>query len=130
MKHSPKTLLKLLLSANLKVLKIQAYANAGGSAEAAVLDWEQPDMDACRGPYSLVIGADLVYTAGAVDHLCVAIQVVLGNSPDCRVLLAHCSRHTDVDEQLFGALSTLGLQPAVVAASQKDRRVQVYACGR
>ena len=103
---------------------------AGGSAQAAVLDWEHPDAAACSGPYSLLIGADLVYTPGAIGHLCAALRAVLASNPGCHLLLSHCSRHNIVDTRLFGALSALGLHATAVAASDKDGRVTVYTCGR
>lgn len=95
-----------------------------------MLDWEHPSAAACSGPYSLLIGADLVFTAAAVHHLCAALRAVLASNPGCPLLLSHCSRHSMVDARLFGALRALGLQATAVAASDKDWRMTVYTCMR
>ena len=95
-----------------------------------MLDWAQPDAGECKGPVSFVLGADLVYTVEAVQHLATALKAVLEGSPDCRLLLSHCSRHSSVDEALFAALAALGLRVAAVADSAKDMRVMVYICSR
>jgi predicted nicotinamide N-methyase len=120
----------IMSSARITVGCLSASGSTGGSAQAAVLDWEDPSAAACSRPYSLLIGADLVYTAAAGHHLCAALRAVLACNPGCPLLLAHCSRHSVVDARLFAALSALGLQATAVAASDKDWRVTVYTCGR
>lgn len=105
----------------------QHVGAAGGSARAAVLDWTAPDGEACRGPYSLVLGADLVYSAASIGPLAATLGRILEANPGCQVLLAHCSRHADVDRQLFDALAAIGLRMQPVAKCVRDRRVTVYS---
>ena len=93
----------------------------------AVLDWAVPDDEACRGPHSLVLGADLVYSAASIGPLATTLRRILACSPGCQMLLAHCSRHADVDRQLFAALAAAGLRMEPVAKCVRDNRVTVYS---
>ena len=74
----------------------------------------------------MLIGADLVYNAPAVAVLAAVLSLVLHSNPDCQVLLAHCSRHVEVDAQLFDALRLLGVHLMPAAVSDKDKRVTLY----
>ena len=92
-----------------------------------MLDWAAPDDEACTGPYSLVLGADLIYSAASIGPLAARLRHLLDCSPGSQVLLAHCSRHANVDRQLFAALAAAGLQMQPVAKCTRDSRVTVYS---
>lgn len=95
----------------------------GGSARAAELNWGDPaDI---TGPFSLVLGADLVYAVADVQPLVQTLDSILGSNPGSALLMAHCSRSSEVDQQLFDSFAGAGLKLQRVAASDNDRRVSV-----
>lgn len=101
---------------------------AGGSTDVAQLEWggPWPGEDICRRPFSLIVGADLVYTAADVQpHLSTLYALKHGNTA-CRLVMAHCSRSDGVDKPYFDGLAGLGLDFCLVAESAKDARVKVY----
>ena len=92
----------------------------------AELSWERPLEATCRGPYSLIIGADLVYAAADVKPLLATVEAVQRLNPTCALLMAHCARNSAIDEELMEELSGAGLSLLAVANSERDRRVSVY----
>lgn len=92
----------------------------------AELNWASPMEATCRGPFSLIIGADLVYAAADVQPLLATVSAVQHLNPTCALLMAHCARNRTVDEDLLKGLRCAGLRLRPVAASEQDRRVTVY----
>lgn len=90
------------------------------------LEWGREGGEAIQGKYSLLLGADLVYTEANVEPLISAVQAVIRKNKCCEILLAHSSRNSDVDCQLFVGLTSLGFDLQAVGNSQRDRRVTVY----
>ncbi len=73
-----------------------------------------------------MIGADLVYAAGDVQPLLTTLSTVRRLNPACVLLMAHCARSNAVDERLSEGMRSDGLKLALVAASEKDKRVKVF----
>ncbi|BDA41071.1 probable protein N-lysine methyltransferase METTL21A at C-terminar half [Coccomyxa sp. Obi] len=114
-----------LLQRNVQV-HAEAISRAGGSADVAELAWGGPIEDACRGPFSLIVGADLVYTAADVQPLLSTLSALQHGNTACGLVMAHCSRRNVVDKSLFDGLASLDRKLCVVAASAIDGRVKVY----
>jgi hypothetical protein len=90
------------------------------------LEWELPSQEVTNLPHSMLLGADLVYSAASVKPLVSTIEALLEGNASCEILFAHSTRNPDTDANLFNALSQLGLYLQQVAVSQKDKRVKVY----
>lgn len=92
----------------------------------AELTWGGPLVGAFRGPFSLIVGADLVYTAADVQPLLSSLSALQHGNTPCALVMAHCRRANHVDKRLFDGLAGLGWEMRLVAASAKDARVKVH----
>ena len=109
-----------LLRANVR-LNREAVQSTGGAADVHVLDWsETPSADHVAlggGPFAYVLGADLVYQPDGkqLPGLVATLRALLAPPTDgsgragAKLLLAHKSRHAQLDEQLLLTLRAAGI---------------------
>jgi len=87
-----------------------------GSVRARELDWAQPAAEVIAEPFDLVIGADIVWLPHLVRPLVRVFEMLLeawkeraaisgASSKQFEVLLAHQTRSTHTDNELFALLS-------------------------
>jgi predicted nicotinamide N-methyase len=94
------------IEGNLEILKFLE-----GSARAEHLDWFSPREDICLQPWDAVIGSDLVYNVGQINQLRTLIKALfLPAHPSRVLLLAHKSRHDDVDTNMMQMFEEEGLK--------------------